>query len=330
VSRQTAEPSEKNAVKVSKISADGKTLSKQWIIRANADHTPSSYYYFVNSHKMWHKLNPNKTNVPSVKKGIPSGITVVDDPKVPLSYTLVKGSITVNTNYATQMKNYFVQAIKDGIIEPSGTIDSFTASGGFYIFEPLNSIIYGGTSFMATPSEMAKLDIADGGTSSAYGSNVKNYLSSYTQRQAPELCFAEKSYSSLGITGGKPAFDTGKGDSGRWRSPTILSSALGFGVVSGEGLCKVTFDWNINNKGTYSTKNVTYNTTVSKPSDPSLTGYTFGGWHTGPKCTVAFDFYAYSHTQTHHNPQTHTKSSAHNANTNYAAGVAGRALHGGV
>ncbi len=37
-------------------------------------------------------------------------------------------------------------------------------------------------------------------------------------------------------------------------------------------------------------KTVDYNTPVTKPEDPTKTGYTFGGWYTDEACTNAYDF----------------------------------------
>ncbi len=51
----------------------------------------------------------------------------------------------------------------------------------------------------------------------------------------------------------------------------------------------VTFDMN-NGTGTYTTKSVTSGSTVSKPTDPTYSGYTFGGWYKEEACTNSYDF----------------------------------------
>ena len=290
LSADNKHPNEYSAIKVSKISGDGRVLHKQWIIRYNSNQTPSSYYYFQNSHKIWHKLNPGSNKVPSVQQGT-SGFTVITDTNSPRAYTLVSGSITANSNFASSAKTYFKDLIKGNTLERSSTIEDFTAEGGFYIFEPMMSIVFGGTNFMLTPAEMAKLDIADGGTSSQYGDKVRNFLVSYTQRQAPELAFAENDYKSISINGGKPSFDVGSGNSGRWRSPTILSSALGFGVVSGTGEpTRHTISFNANGgSGTMSSVTVDHgkNYTI-KRNGFTRSGYTFTGWRTGKSSGTSY------------------------------------------
>jgi len=41
---------------------------------------------------------------------------------------------------------------------------------------------------------------------------------------------------------------------------------------------------------TVSQVNVEYNTTISKPTDPTRTGFTIAGWYTDAALTQAFDF----------------------------------------
>ena len=48
--------------------------------------------------------------------------------------------------------------------------------------------------------------------------------------------------------------------------------------------------FNTNGGSRISTKTVKYNGTVTKPSNPTRTGYTFGGWYTDRKCTKAYSF----------------------------------------
>ncbi len=52
-----------------------------------------------------------------------------------------------------------------------------------------------------------------------------------------------------------------------------------------------TVTFNSNGHGTApSSQSVTYGNKVTKPSDPTATGYTFGGWYTNSACTTAYNF----------------------------------------
>ena len=54
-------------------------------------------------------------------------------------------------------------------------------------------------------------------------------------------------------------------------------------------LCKVTF--NMNGHGSaIDAQNVLYKSKATQPSNPTASGYTFGGWYTDKNCTSAFDF----------------------------------------
>ena len=52
--------------------------------------------------------------------------------------------------------------------------------------------------------------------------------------------------------------------------------------------CTVSFD--SNGGSSVAAQSVNYNTTASKPADPSRKGYTFAGWFTGKDCKTAYDF----------------------------------------
>ena len=52
--------------------------------------------------------------------------------------------------------------------------------------------------------------------------------------------------------------------------------------------CTVSFD--SNGGSSVAAQSATYNTTASKPADPSMTGCTFAGWFTDKDCTTAYDF----------------------------------------
>lgn len=52
--------------------------------------------------------------------------------------------------------------------------------------------------------------------------------------------------------------------------------------------CKLTY--NMNGHGTNYTVGVKYNTAATQPSNPSATGYTFGGWYTDSACTTSYNF----------------------------------------
>ena len=51
---------------------------------------------------------------------------------------------------------------------------------------------------------------------------------------------------------------------------------------------KVSFD--SNGGSSVAAQSVNYNTSATKPADPSMTGYTFAGWFTDKDCTTAYDF----------------------------------------
>ncbi|MCL2083242.1 MAG: hypothetical protein FWH04_08440 [Oscillospiraceae bacterium] len=116
LSRDNYHPNANNAIKVSKISSNGKTLHKQWIIRSSSTQTPSNYYYFKNSHKVWHKQNSGKSNVPSIQQGT-SGFNIITDSGVPLTHTIVNGSITASSNFASSAKTYFAEIVKGNKLE---------------------------------------------------------------------------------------------------------------------------------------------------------------------------------------------------------------------
>ena len=52
----------------------------------------------------------------------------------------------------------------------------------------------------------------------------------------------------------------------------------------------VTFDFNTGKTSTPKTEEVEYGTPVSKPTEPTNTGYTFGGWYTDKACTDGEEF----------------------------------------
>ena len=54
-------------------------------------------------------------------------------------------------------------------------------------------------------------------------------------------------------------------------------------------LCKVTFDMN-DHGSAIDAQNILYNSKATQPSNPTVSGYTFGGWYTDKNCTSAFDF----------------------------------------
>ena len=54
-------------------------------------------------------------------------------------------------------------------------------------------------------------------------------------------------------------------------------------------LCKVTFDMN-DHGSAIDAQNILYNSKATQPSNPTASGYTFGGWYTDKNCTSAFDF----------------------------------------
>ena len=51
-----------------------------------------------------------------------------------------------------------------------------------------------------------------------------------------------------------------------------------------------TVSFDSNGGSSVATQSVNYNTSATKPADPSMTGYTFAGWFTDKKCTTAYDF----------------------------------------
>ncbi len=51
-----------------------------------------------------------------------------------------------------------------------------------------------------------------------------------------------------------------------------------------------TVSFDSNGGSSVAAQSVNYNTTASKPADPSRKGYTFAGWFTGKECKTAYDF----------------------------------------
>ena len=51
-----------------------------------------------------------------------------------------------------------------------------------------------------------------------------------------------------------------------------------------------TVSFDSNDGSSVAAQSVNYNTSASKPADPSMTGYTFAGWFTDKDCTTAYDF----------------------------------------
>ncbi len=83
---------------------------------------------------------------------------------------------------------------------------------------------------------------------------------------------------------------------GGWYTDSTLSDAWNFGsetvsanmTLYAKWLCEVTFD--SNGGSSVSSKYVTEGGTVAEPTDPTRTGYTFGGWYSNSALTVTWNF----------------------------------------
>ncbi|WP_461206826.1 InlB B-repeat-containing protein, partial [Clostridium sp. DL1XJH146] len=98
----------------------------------------------------------------------------------------------------------------------------------------------------------------------------------------------------------KPAEPTKTGYSfASWYANSTLTTAFDFNSVLVTKNTTVYAKWNINSYAVtfdvdggsaVASENVEYNTKVTKPADPTKTGYSFGGWYTDSTLTTAFDF----------------------------------------
>lgn len=67
---------------------------------------------------------------------------------------------------------------------------------------------------------------------------------------------------------------------------TFIGGSVNISITK---LCTVTF--NMNGHGSaIDAQNVLYNSKATQPSNPTASGYTFGGWYTDKNCTSAFEF----------------------------------------
>ena len=84
-----------------------------------------------------------------------------------------------------------------------------------------------------------------------------------------------------------------KTPSGTWSQSHLARFKMTFEggsvKISITKLCKVTFDMN-DHGSAIDAQNILYNNKATQPSNPTASGYTFGGWYTDKNCTSAFDF----------------------------------------
>lgn len=80
------------------------------------------------------------------------------------------------------------------------------------------------------------------------------------------------------------------GNATRAQAATILMRFCELNNAARIETCTVTFDYNYENKGAYTTIVVEAGTTIDKPTAPTRTGYSFSGWYTKAVNGEKFDF----------------------------------------
>ncbi len=109
---------------------------------------------------------------------------------------------------------------------------------------------------------------------------------------------------NAGATASEPTAPTASGYTfGGWYTEAACTNAYNFSTAvnsnitlyakwtsnGGSTSYTITFDKN-DGTGTYTTQSVTSGGTATKPTDPTRSDYTFGGWYTEAACTNAYDF----------------------------------------
>lgn len=83
-----------------------------------------------------------------------------------------------------------------------------------------------------------------------------------------------------------------------WYSDSALTESFSFNLAITEDITlyakwsinQYTVTFNSNGGSSVSTQNITYNTVVAEPSEPTKTGYTFAGWYTDSSLTEVWSF----------------------------------------
>lgn len=149
---------------------------------------------------------------------------------------------------------------------------------------------------------------ASGGSVYSFSSGVYGDFTLYAHWQV--ITYTVTFYSNGGSSvakqtvnyGGKAAKPTAPTRTGydfvNWYTTSALTTIYNFSSTVTSNLSlyakwqakTYTVTFNGNGSGSNSTKTVTYGSTVSAPSSPSRTGYTFKGWYTDSAGTTAYDF----------------------------------------
>ena len=196
------------------------------------------------------------------------------------TFTMPDGPVTVKANYVDKV----VSASVDDI-------DLGTADEG-YDYSSYGKTIYlnnTGTAPLSGTSDTMKYELTDGNVS-AFSIN-----DSSCGMMNPGGPFDKGSiYPASGLSAGTYTAtmtlyydEDGAGTAYDW---VVLDTAKITFKVNGEVITDHTVTFNSNGGSTVASQTVVDGSKATKPSDPTKSGYTFGGWYTNSACTTAYSF----------------------------------------
>ena len=217
------------------------------------------------------------------------------DGKVFNGWEVVSGSVTVQSNGSFTMpdgpvtvKATYVDKVVSASVDD---IDLGTVDEG-YDYSSYGKTIYldnTGTAPLSGSSNTMKFELTDGNVSAF---NLNNSASGMMYPGGP---FSKGSiYPASGLTAGTYTAtmtlyydEDGAGTAYDW---VVLDTATVTFKVNGEVVTNHTVTFNSNGGSFVASQTVVDGSKVTKPSDPTKTGYTFGGWYTNSACTTAYSF----------------------------------------